>query len=134
MDLPDPVAALAAGHFHTLALTRGGDVWAWGRNGNGQLGIGTTAGRGDHCTPQRLEDLAGAAVCRLQSFYHLLFSCKYCAFMCILAFCAVRQHFCFRAFSCTSVHLCAVLHHAAAKHFGAHFNAAPQRQVPAWSA
>ena len=62
MDLPDPVAALAAGHFHTLALTQGGDVWAWGRNGSGQLGVGAAAGRRDQCRPQRLEDLAGVHV------------------------------------------------------------------------
>ena len=67
VELPDPVAAMAAGHFHTLALTRGGDVWAWGRNGSGQLGVGARAGRGDQCTPQCLEDLAGASICALSS-------------------------------------------------------------------
>jgi alpha-tubulin suppressor-like RCC1 family protein len=32
------VTAIAAGYFHTLALRNDGKVWAWGENGNGQLG------------------------------------------------------------------------------------------------
>ena len=38
------VKAVAA-HFHTLALKQDGTVWAWGRNGSGQLGDGTTIER-----------------------------------------------------------------------------------------
>ncbi|HLZ19882.1 MAG TPA: SdrD B-like domain-containing protein, partial [Smithellaceae bacterium] len=33
--------AIAAGYSHSLALKSDGTVWAWGNNGNGQLGIGT---------------------------------------------------------------------------------------------
>ena len=33
---------VSAGVFHTLAL-RGGELWAWGRNSEGQLDIGSTA-------------------------------------------------------------------------------------------
>ena len=36
----DPVVAAAAGHFHTLCLTRGGEVWAFGRNDRAQCGVG----------------------------------------------------------------------------------------------
>jgi alpha-tubulin suppressor-like RCC1 family protein len=36
------VAAIAAGEDHCLALKRDGTVWAWGSNGDGQLGDGTT--------------------------------------------------------------------------------------------
>ena len=47
---PQTVPALA-GHFvddiavgseHTLALCSDGDVWGWGSNGEGQLGVGHT--------------------------------------------------------------------------------------------
>ncbi|WP_436411130.1 RCC1 domain-containing protein, partial [Thermus scotoductus] len=32
---------VAAGYFHSLAWTEGGDLWAWGSNLSGQLGTGT---------------------------------------------------------------------------------------------
>jgi alpha-tubulin suppressor-like RCC1 family protein len=35
--------AIAAGGGHTLVLKTDGTVWAWGENGKGQLGIGTTS-------------------------------------------------------------------------------------------
>jgi hypothetical protein len=40
---PPNVVAIAAG-LHSLALTGGGEVWAWGRNDLGQLGIGSADG------------------------------------------------------------------------------------------
>jgi alpha-tubulin suppressor-like RCC1 family protein len=50
---PDPVVvsmpsgvtftAIATGDAHCIALDRGGHVWTWGRNHEGQLGTGTTA-------------------------------------------------------------------------------------------
>lgn len=40
VTLPDPVASVAAGDQHTLALTSAGEVWSWGAAGEGALGIG----------------------------------------------------------------------------------------------
>jgi alpha-tubulin suppressor-like RCC1 family protein len=49
------VVAIAAGGGHTLALTRNGDVWAWGFNNNGELGVGSTM---EAYVPQRIDDLS----------------------------------------------------------------------------
>ncbi len=38
------VTALASGGYHSLALLEGGTVMAWGDDGVGQLGVGTTTG------------------------------------------------------------------------------------------
>ena len=45
------IVAIAAGGSHTVALKGDRTVWAWGNNGNGQLGDGTTTGR---LTPVRV--------------------------------------------------------------------------------
>lgn len=46
-----PVAALAAGHGHVIALDRKGNVWTWGANAAGQLGHGDLIQKG---TPRKL--------------------------------------------------------------------------------
>jgi alpha-tubulin suppressor-like RCC1 family protein len=50
------VVAVAAGYGHNLALKADGTVWAWGFNGHGQLGDGTTETR---TTPVQVSGLAG---------------------------------------------------------------------------
>jgi len=40
VGLPDDIIQIATGYEHSLALTADGSVWAWGENGEGQLGTG----------------------------------------------------------------------------------------------
>jgi RHS repeat-associated protein len=42
LSSPTGVLAVAAGSLHSLAATSAGSQWAWGENGYGQLGNGTT--------------------------------------------------------------------------------------------
>ncbi|WNG45970.1 RCC1 repeat-containing protein [Archangium minus] len=39
------VSSIAAGAYHTLAIKQDGTLWAWGHNGDGQLGDGSTTDR-----------------------------------------------------------------------------------------
>lgn len=48
--------ALAAGNSHTVLSTPDGLLWAWGQNGSGQLGDGTTTARR---TPRLIQTLTG---------------------------------------------------------------------------
>lgn len=57
-DLTD-VSALAAGDSHTLAPRTDGTVWAWGRNGSGQLADGTVESRS---VPAQVTGVKGRAV------------------------------------------------------------------------
>nr|MBP8297492.1 hypothetical protein [Burkholderiales bacterium] len=52
------VQAAAGGLFHSLALKTDGSVWAWGANGNGQIGDGTNYAR---VLPVRVSGLTGVA-------------------------------------------------------------------------
>lgn len=54
--LAAPIAAIAAGGFHTLALLTDGTVWAWGGNSSGELGDNTTTSR---LTPAAVTGLSG---------------------------------------------------------------------------
>jgi uncharacterized repeat protein (TIGR01451 family) len=48
--------AVSAGNNHSLALRNDGTVWAWGNNGNGQLGDGTF---NNHLSPVQVPGLTG---------------------------------------------------------------------------
>ncbi|KAF2111675.1 regulator of chromosome condensation 1/beta-lactamase-inhibitor protein II [Lophiotrema nucula] len=41
---PRPVVDFVAGHWHYVAVLDNGDVWGWGRNRYGQLGLSATEG------------------------------------------------------------------------------------------
>lgn len=64
---PQPIKALyglrirqiACGDSHCLAVTMEGEVQSWGRNQNGQLGLGTTE---DSLVPQKIEAFQGVSV------------------------------------------------------------------------
>ena len=53
---------VATGYHHSLALTSTGQVYAWGDNGSGQLGDGTTTQR---TTPTLVTALSGQTVTAL---------------------------------------------------------------------
>jgi alpha-tubulin suppressor-like RCC1 family protein len=50
------VAAISAHTYHMLAVKQDGTVWAWGDNGNGQLGLGTTTAS---LVPTQIPTLSG---------------------------------------------------------------------------
>ncbi|CAM8947795.1 unnamed protein product [Rhodiola kirilowii] len=65
--IPQPIQALqgmhikqiACGDSHCLALSMEGDVWSWGRNQNGQLGLGTSE---DSLVPQKVQAFQGTSI------------------------------------------------------------------------
>ncbi|ACL23605.1 RCC1 domain-containing protein [Chloroflexus aggregans] len=65
--LPSGVTAIAAGDYHTCALTGSGEVWCWGGNGFGQLGDGTTTARS---TPAAVSGLPSGVETIAAGDYH----------------------------------------------------------------
>ncbi|CAA0808745.1 Regulator of chromosome condensation (RCC1) family protein [Striga hermonthica] len=55
--LPPDVCGVTAGHYHSLAVTSQGQVWAWGRNSELQLGRGPLSPREQWNEPQKVEGL-----------------------------------------------------------------------------
>ncbi|KAM7529890.1 hypothetical protein LguiB_033300 [Lonicera macranthoides] len=53
------IRQIACGDSHCLAVTMEGEVQSWGRNQNGQLGLGTTE---DSLIPQKIESFKGVSV------------------------------------------------------------------------
>ncbi|XP_033953626.1 probable E3 ubiquitin-protein ligase HERC4 [Pseudochaenichthys georgianus] len=60
MPLPIPVIQVACGNSHSLALTKGGDVFSWGLNSHGQLGLGKEVSL--QFEPDLVRALTGVAV------------------------------------------------------------------------
>ncbi|KAM3757374.1 hypothetical protein ACB098_02G182800 [Castanea mollissima] len=61
--LPSDVTSVAAGHYHSLALTSQAQLWAWGRNNEAQLGRGSLDPRDSWNEPKRVEGLDKVNVC-----------------------------------------------------------------------
>ena len=64
VDVGGKVASISLGYEHTCALLDGGSVKCWGRNSNGQLGLGNTGDIGDNEHPSSIAaiNLGGQAV------------------------------------------------------------------------
>jgi alpha-tubulin suppressor-like RCC1 family protein len=52
------VVAVAAGNYHSIALLNDGTVWAWGRNDDGELGLGDNFWRS---TPVQVTTVSGVS-------------------------------------------------------------------------
>ena len=58
--VPEPVQQVAAGDAHTLCLTAGGSIWAFGCNKHGQLGLGSSDATSDR--PRLVRALHGGCL------------------------------------------------------------------------
>uniref|UniRef100_A0A8C6HDX1 Uncharacterized protein n=1 Tax=Mus spicilegus TaxID=10103 RepID=A0A8C6HDX1_MUSSI len=51
------IIQVSCGHYHSLALSEGGHVFSWGRNSEGQLGLGKNSR--SQAIPQKVKSLEG---------------------------------------------------------------------------
>ena len=66
-----PIAHVACGKYHTAALTASGEVYAWGLESSGQLGLGSTHTKAS--VPAPVVELSGRGVAQLAcGMYHTL--------------------------------------------------------------
>lgn len=61
--LPSDITSVSAGHYHSLAVSSQGHLWAWGRNLEGQLGRGLQSPRDSWSEPKRVKGLDKVNVC-----------------------------------------------------------------------
>lgn len=67
------VAQIQAGFAHIAALKTDGTVWAWGYNGNGQIGNGTATTTGCRCIPTPAQSaVTGVTAIRAENSSHTL--------------------------------------------------------------
>lgn len=60
--LPSNISTITAGHYHSLAVTSHGQLWAWGRNNEAQLARPLLSPRETWYQPQRVEGLDQVSV------------------------------------------------------------------------
>ncbi|WCJ37309.1 Regulator of chromosome condensation (RCC1) family protein [Euphorbia peplus] len=60
--LPSDITRLAAGHYHSLAITSRGHLWTWGRDQEAQLGRGLVSPRDTWNEAKRVEGLGNIKV------------------------------------------------------------------------
>ncbi|CAK6432981.1 unnamed protein product [Pipistrellus nathusii] len=59
------IIQITCGDYHSLALSKGGELFAWGQNSDGQLGLGRVLDSTP--TPQLLEQLSGIPVAQISA-------------------------------------------------------------------
>ncbi|CAI0403914.1 unnamed protein product [Linum tenue] len=59
--LEKEIVQISAGYHHSGAITVDGELYVWGRNSNGQLGLGKKAGK-SVCIPTKVELLSGISI------------------------------------------------------------------------
>jgi E3 ubiquitin-protein ligase HERC1 len=80
------VEEIAVGAEHALVLTSGGDVWGWGNNSDGQLGLGHTAIVRE---PQLVTTLSGKGVKQVSNVWCPVPALRY---YCLVITTAHRYH------------------------------------------
>ncbi|XP_022652162.1 RCC1 and BTB domain-containing protein 1-like [Varroa destructor] len=60
-NIPNPVAEVACGSFHSIARTISGEVYSWGQNNCGQLGVGATSS--NQHNPRKVTGLIQSLFC-----------------------------------------------------------------------
>jgi alpha-tubulin suppressor-like RCC1 family protein len=66
-----PIVQVACGKYHTAALSADGDVYAWGLESSGQLGLGSRSTKAS--TPVKVDGLCGRGITQLScGMYHTL--------------------------------------------------------------